>query len=81
MPDGFKDIISSVESGDTIKILMSRTKTTMSNENSSYVKNFRVNFSVITNYNVQSKTDKAVITDKTKKKTLDSIDSETEGKD
>lgn len=38
-PDGFKDVISSAEKGDTIQILMSRTKKSMKVEQSSYVKN------------------------------------------
>jgi hypothetical protein len=41
-PDGFSDIISSVESGDTIKILMSRTKESIKKELSSYVKNLKI---------------------------------------
>lgn len=41
-PDGFKDVISSVESGDTIKILMSRTQKSIKKELSSYVKNLNI---------------------------------------
>lgn len=47
MPDGFRDIIASVESGDTIKILMSRTQKSIKQELSSFVKNFRVQINLI----------------------------------
>ena len=44
-PDGFKDVISSVESGDKIQILMSRTQKSIKKDESSYVKNLRVEIS------------------------------------
>lgn len=46
-PDGFRDVISSVESGDTISILMSRTQKSIKQDLSSYVKNFRVNITLV----------------------------------
>lgn len=44
-PDGFRDVISSVESGDTIQILMSRTRNSKYKEISSYIKNVKVEMS------------------------------------
>lgn len=50
IPEGFKDIISSVESGDIIKILMSRNRKSIQKELSTYIKNLEVTISLIQRY-------------------------------
>lgn len=58
VPDGFQDVISSMEKGDKLMILMSRTKNTLHEKDSSYVKNLKIDISFIKDHGYEFSSNK-----------------------
>jgi hypothetical protein len=73
---GFQDIVSSVESGDTIKLLMSRFTKNIKKEETTYVKNLQVDIELVKRYDDIKKT--VASQDKSKAKKINELPEVTE---